>query len=135
MVVSKSFFLNPLGEMFKFVFLFQAELNHQTIPNFSFPHFAHPPPPKKKKKTQQQPGLVFYPPGNCQVLRMVGGHYSYTKGLLLLDSSGLHHRSLELTSESCRPTFRRMVFFLRKIDLTKGYEKNSGLITHLRSWK
>jgi len=41
-------------------------------------------------------------PVDFQIYTHYSGHYSYTKGLLLLDSSGHHQRSLELTSESCR---------------------------------
>jgi len=41
-------------------------------------------------------------PVDFKIYTHYSGQYSYTKGLLLLDSSGPHHRSLELTSESCK---------------------------------
>ena len=41
-------------------------------------------------------------PVDFKIYTHYSGHESYTKGLLLLDSSGHHQRSLELTSESCR---------------------------------
>jgi len=91
-------------------------LSHYTLPRYcsKLNHNSHVkrgffstliPTPLRKDNSNKQPVEIpsIFAHGMFSIPAWkLGGHFSYTKGLLLLDSSGPHHRSLELTSESCK---------------------------------
>ena len=73
---------------------------HYTMLNqgsFVFWHFSG-----VEAETLTDQNALKHVPVDFKIYTHYSGHFSYTKGLLLLDSSGPHRRSLELTSESCK---------------------------------